>query len=75
MYGSLQGCGCKELGMGNALHYAYHMAGGGFSGSLVVKQNRNGDHYDVYGIYSGPLWNQKVKDFITNAGARVASGQ
>ncbi|MDR0740106.1 MAG: hypothetical protein LBF34_00115 [Puniceicoccales bacterium] len=68
--GQLQGCICKQWGMGSDLQYAYTMAGGAFSGSLIVKQN--GNSYDVYGIYSGPLWDQNVKDFITGV-AQVAS--
>jgi hypothetical protein len=62
--GNLQGCVCKEFNMGNDLQYAFTMASGGFSGSLVVKQN--GDSYNVYGMCSGPLWDQNVKDFIGN---------
>jgi hypothetical protein len=63
--GTLRGCRCKQWDMGKDPQYAYSMAGGGFSGSLVVR--RNGDGYDVYGIYSGPLWKQNVKDFVMNA--------
>jgi triosephosphate isomerase len=39
-----------------------------FSGSLVFRKGQN-NSYDVYGIYSGPLFTQEIKDFIENAAA------
>jgi hypothetical protein len=38
----------------------------GFSGSLTFKKGQTGG-YDVYGIYSGPLFMQEIKIFIENA--------
>jgi hypothetical protein len=38
----------------------------GFSGSFTFKKGQTGG-YDVYGIYSGPLFTQEIKIFIENA--------
>jgi hypothetical protein len=38
----------------------------GFSGSLTFQKSPNGG-YAVFGIWSGPLFTQAIKDFIANA--------
>jgi hypothetical protein len=46
--------------------YAYPLSGCGFSGSLVVGESDN-ESYNVFGIYSGPLFTDEMKNFIVNA--------
>ncbi|MDR2812590.1 MAG: hypothetical protein LBB05_02255 [Puniceicoccales bacterium] len=64
---ALQGCACKQYDSGNDLQYAYPMAGGGFSGSLVVIKGAQGG-YDVVGIFSGPLWTEELKNCVRSIG-------
>jgi hypothetical protein len=73
---NFSGCNCKTMQAGNEEQYAYTMAGGGFSGSLVIKgKGERPDNYNVYGIFSGPQWTQELKNFIRNAGERFLNGQ
>jgi hypothetical protein len=46
--------------------YALPLAGGGFSGSLVVSKRDDGN-YNAIGICSGPLFTGEIKSFIENA--------
>ncbi|MDR1434848.1 MAG: hypothetical protein LBI77_00375 [Puniceicoccales bacterium] len=48
--------------------YAEPRCGNGFSGSLILRKSANGgENYDVFGILSGPLFTDEIKDFIGNA--------
>jgi hypothetical protein len=46
-------------------------AGGGFSGSIIARL-RN-DDLDVFGILSGPPWNEPLKTAIKQATAHYAN--
>jgi chemotaxis protein histidine kinase CheA len=48
--------------------YAISQGSYGFSGSLIFKKGKNGG-YDVFGIYSGPLFTDEMKTFIEQAAA------
>ncbi|MDR2372394.1 MAG: hypothetical protein LBD60_04580 [Puniceicoccales bacterium] len=45
--------------------YSKPLAGGGFSGSLMVSKRDDGN-YDAIGICSGPLFTSEIKSFIKN---------
>jgi vacuolar-type H+-ATPase subunit H len=55
--------------------FADSQAGSGFSGSLVfrvkkdIENNEDNEdkNYDVFGIFSGPLFTEEIKSFIKNA--------
>ncbi|MDR3317526.1 MAG: hypothetical protein LBS71_01825, partial [Puniceicoccales bacterium] len=42
-------------------------ASGGFSGGLVVKEGFSEDQCEVYGILSGPRFDEGMREFISNA--------
>jgi hypothetical protein len=46
--------------------YGGPLSGPGFSGSLVLRKGEEG-RYDVFGMYSGPLFTNEIKIFIGNA--------
>jgi hypothetical protein len=64
-------CGCKykrEIGKREDFD-AESQAGNGSSESLVFKKKideNQKESYDVYEIFSGPLFAKEIKDFIEN---------